>query len=257
MPARTALDGTPCWIDLTSSDTEVAKSFYTNVFGWQADTNDDPQYGGYAIFSKDGQPIAGLGPQQEGNPYGNVWTTYISSTDAAASASKAQAAGGMIMMPSMQVGPQGSMAIVGDPAGAVVGIWQADQHHGFGLVGEAGAPVWHETLSKNYAAVLPFYTDVFGWTYESIGDSDEFRYSQAKQGDTVVAGLMDASSFLPAEVPSFWQVYFGADDTDAAVAKVVEFGGSVLRDPEDTPFGRLASVADPLGAKFQISTIME
>ncbi len=33
MPARTALDGTPCWIDLTSSDTEVAKSFYTNVFG--------------------------------------------------------------------------------------------------------------------------------------------------------------------------------------------------------------------------------
>ena len=52
MPARTALDGTPCWIDLTSSDTEVAKSFYTNVFGWQADTNDDPQYGGYAIFSK-------------------------------------------------------------------------------------------------------------------------------------------------------------------------------------------------------------
>lgn len=65
MPARTALDGTPCWIDLTSSDTEVAKSFYTNVFGWQTDTNDDPQYGGYAIFSKDGQPIAGLGPQQE------------------------------------------------------------------------------------------------------------------------------------------------------------------------------------------------
>ena len=98
---------------------------------------------------------------------------------------------------------------------------------------------------------------MFGWTYESIGDSDEFRYSQAKQGDTVVAGLMDASSFLPAEAPSFWQVYFGADDTDAAVAKVVEFGGSVLRDPEDTAFGRLASVADPLGAKFQISTIME
>ena len=42
MPARTALDGTPCWIDLTSSDTEVAKSFYTNVFGWQADTKRRP-----------------------------------------------------------------------------------------------------------------------------------------------------------------------------------------------------------------------
>ncbi|NMM84537.1 glyoxalase [Rhodococcus sp. SRB_17] len=257
MPARTPLDGAPCWIDLTSSDTAVAKNFYANVFGWQADTNDDPQYGGYSIFSKDGQPIAGLGPQQEGNPYGNVWTTYLSSPDAAASAAKAEAAGGMIMMPSMQVGPQGSMAIVGDPAGAVIGIWQADQHQGFGLVGEADVPVWHETMSKNYGAVLPFYSDVFGWEFQAMGDTDEFRYSQAKLGETAVAGIMDASSFLPAEVPSFWQVYFGADDTDATVAKIVEFGGSVLRAPEDTPFGRLASVADPLGATFQISTIME
>lgn len=250
------LDGTPCWIDLTSSDTEVAKNFYTNVFGWQVDGNDDPQYGGYAIFSKDGQPIAGLGPQQESNPYGNIWTTYISSSDAAASAARAEAAGGTIMMPSMQVGDQGSMAIVGDPAGAVIGIWQPDQHEGFGLVGVPGAPVWHETMSKNYTAALPFYGDVFGWQFESMGDTDEFRYSQAKLGGPAIAGVMDASSFLPTEVPSFWQVYFGADDTDAAVAKVVEFGGSVIAAPEDTPFGRLAGVADPLGAAFRISTIV-
>ncbi|MGC0365816.1 putative enzyme related to lactoylglutathione lyase [Rhodococcus sp. 27YEA15] len=254
MPARTPVDGTPCWIDLTSSDTKTAATFYTNLFGWQTDTNDDDQYGGYVIFSKNGQPIAGLGGRQPGNPYADVWTTYISSADAAASAAKAEAAGATIMMSAMTVGPKGSMAILGDPSGAVVGLWQPDEHEGFALAGEAGAPVWHETLSKDYDAVLPFYSDLFGWQYHTLSDSDEFRYSQATRNGTVVAGLMDARSFLPADAPSFWQVYFGVDDTDAAVAKVIEFGGSVLRAPEDTPFGRLASVADPLGAAFQIST---
>ena len=38
--------GTPGWIDLTSSDTKRAIAFYTELFGWQADTNEDPQYGG-------------------------------------------------------------------------------------------------------------------------------------------------------------------------------------------------------------------
>ncbi|MFC9836144.1 VOC family protein [Rhodococcus sp. NPDC127530] len=255
MPDRPSLTGAPCWIDLTSSDPRQVIPFYTGLFGWRSDTNDDPQYGGYSIFSMNGKPIAGLGPQQQGNPYGNVWTTYIASEDAEATAAKAAEAGGQVMMPAMVVGDQGTMAILGDPAGAVIGVWQADGHDGFGLVDEPGAPVWHETLSRNYAAALPFYADVFGWTYQTLGDTDEFRYSQANLGDRTVAGVMDADSFLPEGVPSFWQFYIGVEDTDVAVAKVTELGGSVRREPEDTPFGRLASVADPLGATFQITTL--
>lgn len=255
MPDRPSLTGAPCWIDLTSSDPRQVIPFYTGLFGWRSDTNEDPQYGGYSIFSMNGKPIAGLGPQQQGNPYGNVWTTYIASDDAEATAAKAAEAGGQVMMPAMVVGDQGTMAILGDPAGAVIGVWQADQHDGFGLVDEPGAPVWHETLSRNYAAALPFYADVFGWTFRTLGDTDEFRYSQANLGDRTVAGVMDADSFLPEGVPSFWQFYIGVEDTDAAVAKVTELGGSIRRAPEDTPFGRLASVADPLGATFQITTL--
>ncbi|MFE5699722.1 VOC family protein [Rhodococcus koreensis] len=255
MPDRPSLTGAPCWIDLTSSDPQQVIPFYTGLFGWRSDTSEDPQYGGYSIFSMNGKPIAGLGPQQQGNPYGNVWTTYLASEDAAATAATAAEAGGQVMMPAMAVGDQGTIAILGDPAGAVIGVWQADQHTGFGLVDEPGAPVWHETLSRNYAAALPFYADVFGWTYQTLGDTDEFRYSQANIGDRTVAGIMDADSFLPDGVPSFWQFCIGVGDTDAAVAKVTELGGSVRREPEDTPFGRLASVADPLGATFQITTL--
>jgi uncharacterized protein len=63
---------------------------------------------------------------------------------------------------------------------------------------------------------------------------------------------MDASGYLPAEVPSNWQVYFAVKDTDAIVAQAVSLGATVVHSPEDTPFGRLATLADPTGAMFKI-----
>ncbi|GAA4481406.1 VOC family protein [Rhodococcus olei] len=252
MPERKSLVGAPCWIDLSSSDLSRAVPFYTGLFGWSCDTNEDPQYGGYAIFSKDGEPVAGIMKQDEENPYGDVWTVYLESTDAAATAEAATPAGGQVIMPAMQVGDQGSMAILTDPAGAVIGVWQPGQHRGFGRWGEPGTPAWFETLSRDYRAALPFYETVFGWTLNPMGDDDEFRYSQARIGGENIAGLMDASGFLPAEVPSFWRWYVAVPDADAAVSTVLELGGSVAGPAEDSPYGRVATVADPLGAQFQI-----
>ncbi len=63
---------------------------------------------------------------------------------------------------------------------------------------------------------------------------------------------MDASGFLPDGVPVYWSVYFGVEDTDAALAKIVDLGGSILRAAEDTPYGRLATAADPTGAQFKL-----
>jgi predicted enzyme related to lactoylglutathione lyase len=47
-------------------------------------------------------------------------------------------------------------------------------------------------------------------------------------------------------------VYFGADDTDKALARVVDLGGSVVTPAEDTPYGRLAQATDPTGALFKL-----
>ena len=63
---------------------------------------------------------------------------------------------------------------------------------------------------------------------------------------------MDAAAFLPDGVPSSWSVYFGTDDTDAALVRIAELGGSVLEGAQDSPYGRLATVADPLGATFRV-----
>jgi hypothetical protein len=51
-------------------------------------------------------------------------------------------------------------------------------------------------------------------------------------------------------VPSHWVIYFGVADAEVASQRVVELGGTVIRDPWDSDFGRFAQVTDPLGALF-------
>jgi uncharacterized protein len=63
---------------------------------------------------------------------------------------------------------------------------------------------------------------------------------------------MDASGLLPQGAPSFWSVYWEVGDIDAAAGKIEALGGSVTSAPEDTPYGRLATVKDPAGAEFKL-----
>ena len=85
-----------------------------------------------------------------------------------------------------------------------------------------------------------------------MGDSPEFRYTTLGEGEEQLAGIMDASGFLPEGVPAHWSVYFRVDDTDAALKQAVELGGTVVVPAEDTPYGRLATAADPTGAVFKL-----
>ena len=93
---------------------------------------------------------------------------------------------------------------------------------------------------------------MFGWDTHAVSDPPEFRYTTLRQGQDWLAGIMDASGFLPDGVPAHWSVYFGVNDTDAALATIVDLGGSILMAAQDTPYGRLATAADPTGARFKL-----
>jgi len=103
-----------------------------------------------------------------------------------------------------------------------------------------------------YEASLQFYRDVFGWETFVASDVPDFRYTTLGEGEGQVAGVMDASAFLPDGGPGQWSIYFNASDVDAAVGQAVELGGSVLQPAEDSPYGRLATLADPTGARFKL-----
>jgi predicted enzyme related to lactoylglutathione lyase len=85
-----------------------------------------------------------------------------------------------------------------------------------------------------------------------MSDAEDFRYTQMVSGEGEYAGVMDASGFLPEGVPSAWQIYLGVEDVDAAVARAVDLGGSLVEAPEETPYGRVARIADPTGVQIKV-----
>ncbi len=252
MPTRdTAPIGAPCWVDLMTSDHERARDFYGEVFGWTA-SEPSEEFGGYFTFSKDGVLVAGGMPNQPDSGQPDVWSTYLATDDAAKTVEAATANGGQIQVDVMTVADQGTMAYVTDPGGAMIGIWQPDAHQGFGIHGETGTASWFELLTRDFDASVAFYRTVFRDEIQVGSDTPEFRYTMLADGETGLAGIMDACAFLPEGVPAHWSVYFGVDDADATLATIVELGGSVVQPAEDTPYGRLATAADPTGAHFKL-----
>lgn len=254
MPVRaTAPVGAPCWADLQTSDTERSTHFYTELFGWTA-AKASAEFGGYFMFLRDGVPVAGCMKSDEAAPASDIWSVYLATDDAEKTLEAVAVHGGQVVVPAMRVGGTGTMAFVIDAGGAGVGLWQPDEFHGFSVLGEPGAPSWFELITRDYPAATAFYRDVFGWDTQVLSDTDAFRYRAMKdpQSDDQLAGLMDGSSFLPEGVPSSWSLYVGVDDTDAAVARAVELGGSVVRPAEDTPYGRIAEITDSTGASLKL-----
>ncbi len=242
------IPGEPIWIELFTPDVEGAKAFYAGLFGWTA-RDAGPEYGGYVRFDRDGVQVAGC-MRNDGQGV-NAWNVYLESNDAADTVAMAKANGGQVLLDAMPVGDLGHMAMVTDPAGAAVGVWQPLSMPGFEVWGEVGAPAWFEVLSSDYDAVIPFYENAFGWATHTMSDSDGFRYTTLGVDEGARAGIMDARDLL-AGGPSRWQFYLQVPDTDAAVATAVELGGSQVTAPEDSPYGRIAAIADPSGITFLV-----
>ena len=133
-------------------------------------------------------------------------------------------------------------------------MWEGHAHTGVQLANEPGSLAWNENLSRDFDRNKFFYQAVFGYEYGDIGDAG-FRYSTLKIGGAEVAGIGELDGSFPAEVPAHWSVYFAVEDTDAAVAKVNTLGGATERPAWDTPYGRMAVVADDHGAPFSLISI--
>lgn len=251
MPHRDGYpQGVPCWIDLQTTDQDGAKAFYGGLFGWELDDQPLPMGGHYTMASLDGGAVAGIGTQPPGTPEGMppIWTTYFWVDDLDEVVGKVGTAGGQVVMPPMDVMETGRMAIVADPTGGMVGLWEANQHRGAETVNTPGSLVWNELITGDPEGAASFYDAILGTTHVTapMGDDD---YTVINAGDRGVAGIMSLPEHMG--VPTAWTVYFGTDDLDATVARIEELGGSI-KNQVDSPAGPLAVAADPQGAVFQV-----
>jgi uncharacterized protein len=250
----TALKNRPAWVDLATSDAEGARNFYSRLFGWELEVSDDPQYGGYATAKVSGggeNSAAGIGPKQDPN-MPNVWSLYIGTDDINALADKVTQAGGTVVAPPFDVGDQGRMAVFQDPSGAFISAWEAAQMSQFAF-GKPNTFGWAELNARGVANVVPFYENVFGWTTRlSEFDPAQPPYREFQQNGEPVLGAWEMNPQIPAQVPSYWQIYFNVEDVDSAHQKAVSLGATEMVPPQDFPGGRFSILSDPQGASFAL-----
>lgn len=255
--------GTGAWLDLSITDTARAVRFYGGLFGWEFEDLGE-SFGHYHLIRSGGALVGGLmnvagmtGPTGETLP--PTWRVYLSVDDADARTAKAQAAGGTVVVPPDAISEMGRMSVILDATGAPLGLWQAGTLDGYEFTGAPGSPVWFELMSHRYDEAAAFYTEVFDAELVPMGeetDGDDFRYATNGSGENASWGLCDAAGMMPEDATG-WRIYFGVESTEQALARVREFGGSVLDGPIDSPFGRITTIADPEGASFQISAMSE
>jgi uncharacterized protein len=244
--------GTFSWVDLSTTDPAAAKAFYSGLFGWEAD--DRPVGDGvfYSMLNLGGRLVAGLAAQPDtqreaGAP--PAWQSYVTVESAQASADRAAELGASVLAGPFDVMDSGRMAVIRDPQGAFLNIWEPLAHPGAGLVNAPGALCWNELSTPDLEGSSAFYGGLFGWSTAPFEGSPD-PYLAITNGDRANGGMREPSG--SPGTPPFWLVYFAVEDLDESVAKVAELGGSVLAGPIDIQIATFAVLADPQGAVFAL-----
>jgi uncharacterized protein len=230
------------WVDVTATDFEASRKFYTEMFGWEIDRGPE-EFGGYSMAVVNGRMVAGVSPA--------VWSTYVDVANADETIAKVTAGGGNVIVEPMDVGDSGRMAVFSDPDGAVIGLWQAKEHKGAGRANEPNTWGWSELLCDNPDKEKAFYGDVFGWGATTNGEGDG-AYTEWQVNDRSIGGMMKKPAVMPAGSPSFWGVYIMVSDLDASTKKLEGLGGSVIQPATEIEPGIFAVVTDPAGAVFNL-----
>ncbi len=243
-----------CWFELATTDQAAAKRFYPGLFGWSA--NDFPMGpdGAYTIFQLRGRDVGAaytLRPDQRAQGVPPHWATYVAVASADDTAAKAAALGGRVLAPPFDVFDLGRMAVLQDPTGATLCVWQAKKHFGAGLMNELNTFGWSELLTRDTAAATRFYTNLFGWGAK-VSEGAGFPYTHWRVDGTDIGGMM-AMNEQWGPIPPHWMNYVSVAHCDAGVAKAGQLGGKVLVPAMDIPHvGRFAVLQDPQGAALSI-----
>ncbi len=114
-----------CWNELATTDTEAAKSFYSELLGWSFESAGDegPEYW---MISNSGNLNGGIRELGDEVPPGTPshWLPYFAVTDIDATAAKAGDGGGQVLMPKTSLGERGSFGVLADHVGSVFAIYE-------------------------------------------------------------------------------------------------------------------------------------
>jgi predicted enzyme related to lactoylglutathione lyase len=254
MDIKNAKPGNFCWFELATSDQAAAKKFYGSLFGWAA--NDSPMGPDvfYTMFELGGRNVGAAYTLDADRAKQGVpphWGTYVAVANADEMATKAKTLGATLLAGPFDVSEHGRMAVLCDPTGAIVNLWQAIQHQGVGAWGEVGAFCWSELMTRDTTAAAKFYTALFGWKTK-VTDGSGFPYTHWQNDCADIGGMMAIQENW-GPMPPNWGNYVQVQNCDETAAKASSLGGKVCKPPTDIPdTGRFAMLQDPQGAMFSV-----
>jgi hypothetical protein len=247
MPEKTGYaQGEPSWVDLSTDDVPAAKTFYSTLFGWVADDVPMEDAGGYGMFTLGGSYVGGYAPRNDERP--SAWSVYVAVDDVEDVLARVQKAGGTVVDGPNDVFTSGRMAVVRDPAGAYLSLWQAMSHTGAGVQDEPNTLTWVELSTTDMDLAWTFYENVFGWTAKA-SDTGDTTYVEFTMGGRSVAGMM-AQDPSQAGMPAYWMPYFQPADLDKTVGEATALGATLVVPRTSIPGGDFAVLTDPQGAAF-------
>ncbi len=245
------------WHELLTSDPAAGAGFYSKVFGWNA----QPWEGdaAYTMLANAKGPVGGsrvLGKDPLADKAGPNWLTYVGVPDIAAALAVVEAKGGRVIHPTTGLASNGGRyAVIADPQGATIGLYEP----GAGMSSGGGEPMkgpveWHELTAEDPVAALQFYKELFGWEVlatHAMGGEVGSYYLFGK-GTTQMGGAFIRGKSLPPTWPR-WLVYLGVPSVTAAAAASVAAGGKVLNGPHQVPGGNwIAQLIDAHGVAMAV-----
>ncbi|TDV39832.1 VOC family protein [Actinophytocola oryzae] len=102
------------FMDLRTTDRDQARSFYGDLFGWTTTES---------LFTTAEGPWGGLTPLSEGDDRPPQWVPYAPVENLDEALAKAVELGAKATRPRVDL-PQGSVAVIEDPTGATLALWE-------------------------------------------------------------------------------------------------------------------------------------
>ncbi len=253
--------GTICYVELATNNTETAKKFYSDLFGWKVNNEDMGAMGVYTQFLLKDKITAAmykLMPEQESQGVPPHWDTYFAVEDCDATTNLAADIGGKIVAGPMDVADYGRLSVLADPAGAVFCIWQVITKHGVELRDEPNTVCWSELMTTDPNAAKTFYGRLFQWQAQDMDMGEAGIYSMmGGKGELPSAGMMVIDEKM-GPIPPHWSNYFKMADCAAAEKQALDLGAkSVIPTTTIPEQGFFCLLADPTGAVFGIYQALE
>jgi predicted enzyme related to lactoylglutathione lyase len=261
-PTGERTPGKIIWRDLLTHDSRASQEFYRELFGWEFENVGSASgldsNSAYTLIRHNGNLIGGMIDTVALNNRNDIsqWVVLMSVDDVDAAVATVAERGGEVLTPPSNLQQRGTVAVVRDSEGALLGLLQTRDGDPIDREPEVDSFLWDELWTTDVENASAFYGEVAGleadeWDVDENQESGA-TYRLLKAGETPRVGIMPN----PLEgLQPVWVSYLRVASPAAIAARVADLGGRVIVEARPRPLGgEVAFVAGPSGAGIALQT---